>query len=93
MVDRFWRAPDALKGGSGLGLAIVARLVQASAGQISLRPAPGTGLDVAVTLRPVKPVAVLTGLQRGRHSRRTRSSTVVAANASTAARSSGPDTG
>jgi nitrogen-specific signal transduction histidine kinase len=40
------------EGGSGLGLAIVARLVQASAGQISLRPAPGTGLDIAVALRP-----------------------------------------
>ncbi|MFF8866275.1 ATP-binding protein [Streptomyces sp. NPDC015139] len=40
-------------GGTGLGLAIARHVVHASGGDITLRPAPGTGLDAAVRLRPV----------------------------------------
>ncbi|MFE3637962.1 sensor histidine kinase [Streptomyces sp. NPDC059168] len=51
--DRFWRASDSHHDGTGLGLPIVRHLVDASGGAITLHPAPGTGLDVAVRLRPV----------------------------------------
>ncbi|MEU6589976.1 HAMP domain-containing sensor histidine kinase [Streptomyces sp. NPDC046881] len=51
--DRFWRASDSHHDGTGLGLPIVRHLVHASGGAISLHPAPGTGLDAAVRLRPV----------------------------------------
>ncbi|MFJ9735845.1 ATP-binding protein [Streptomyces sp. NPDC101171] len=51
--DRFWRASDSHHDGTGLGLPIVRHLVQASGGDITLHPAPGTGLDAAVRLRPV----------------------------------------
>ncbi|MFG3014016.1 ATP-binding protein [Streptomyces cinerochromogenes] len=51
--DRFWRASDSHHDGTGLGLPIVRHLVDASGGTITLRPASGTGLDVAVRLRPV----------------------------------------
>ncbi|MFD8719956.1 sensor histidine kinase [Streptomyces sp. NPDC059629] len=50
--DRFWRASDSPHDGTGLGLPIVRHLVDASGGAITLHPAPGTGLDVAVRLRP-----------------------------------------
>lgn len=51
--DRFWRASDSHHDGTGLGLPIVRHLVDASGGTVCLRPAPGTGLDVVVRLRPV----------------------------------------
>ncbi|MGY5102280.1 sensor histidine kinase [Streptomyces sp. 900105245] len=51
--DRFWRSSDSQHDGTGLGLPIVRHLVQASGGDITLHPAPGTGLDAAVRLRPV----------------------------------------
>ncbi|UXY28229.1 sensor histidine kinase [Streptomyces sp. HUAS TT20] len=50
--DRFWRASDSHHDGTGLGLPIVRHLVNASGGEITLHPAPGTGLDAAVRLRP-----------------------------------------
>ncbi|MFJ5224416.1 sensor histidine kinase [Streptomyces sp. NPDC088400] len=52
--DRFWRAPDSVHEGSGLGLAIVQQLVHAGGGEISLRDAPGGGLDAVVQLRPAE---------------------------------------
>ncbi|WP_435270224.1 sensor histidine kinase [Streptomyces sp. 1222.5] len=51
--DRFWRSSDSHHDGTGLGLPIVRHLVHASGGDITLHPAPGTGLDAAVRLRPV----------------------------------------
>lgn len=49
--DRFWRAgPPGT--GSGLGLAIVKQLVEHDGGQVELRPAPGGGLAVQLTIRP-----------------------------------------
>jgi signal transduction histidine kinase len=51
--DRFWRASDSHHDGTGLGLPIVRHLVRASGGEITLRPAPGGGLDACVYLRPV----------------------------------------
>ncbi|MEU5256495.1 sensor histidine kinase [Streptomyces longwoodensis] len=50
--DRFWRASDSHHDGTGLGLPIVRHLVQASGGRITLRAAPGGGLDAHVRLRP-----------------------------------------
>jgi signal transduction histidine kinase len=53
--DRFWRASDSHHDGTGLGLPIVRHLIDASSGTITLHPAPGTGLDAHVRLRPVTP--------------------------------------
>jgi len=50
--DRFWRG-GATGGGSGLGLAIVRRLLEVDGGTISLRDAPGAGLEAVV--RPQRP--------------------------------------
>ncbi len=47
--ERFWRGRSAGPG-FGLGLAIVQRLLRADGGQIDLRPRPGGGLDVCLTL-------------------------------------------
>ncbi|UXY28238.1 sensor histidine kinase [Streptomyces sp. HUAS TT20] len=49
--DRFWRANDADHEGTGLGLPIVKQLARASGGEVSLRAAPGGGLDAVVRLR------------------------------------------
>ncbi len=51
--DRFWRSSDSHHDGTGLGLPIVRHLVHTSGGTISLHPAPGTGLDARIRLRPV----------------------------------------
>ncbi|MEU4033284.1 sensor histidine kinase [Streptomyces collinus] len=51
--DRFWRATGSHHDGTGLGLPIVRHLVHASGGTVILHPAPGTGLEAAVRLRPV----------------------------------------
>jgi signal transduction histidine kinase len=52
--DRFWRAgPPGT--GTGLGLAIVKQLVEHDGGQAELRPAPGGGLAVHLTLRAATP--------------------------------------
>ncbi|WP_433017169.1 sensor histidine kinase [Kribbella sp. CA-294648] len=48
--DRFWRAGPPCTG-TGLGLAIVKQLVEHDGGQAELRPAPGGGLAVHLTLR------------------------------------------
>ncbi|MFE2267548.1 sensor histidine kinase [Streptomyces griseosporeus] len=50
--DRFWRSSDSHHDGTGLGLPIVRHLVDASGGSITLHPAPGTGLDARIQLRP-----------------------------------------
>ncbi|MHC3469491.1 sensor histidine kinase [Streptomyces sp. 7R007] len=50
--DRFWRSSDAHHDGTGLGLPIVRHLTDASGGSVTLHPAPGTGLDARVRLRP-----------------------------------------
>ncbi|MEV5802348.1 HAMP domain-containing sensor histidine kinase [Streptomyces collinus] len=50
--DRFWRASDSHHDGTGLGLPIVRHLINASGGTITLHPAPGTGLDAHIRLRP-----------------------------------------
>ncbi|MEU6546484.1 HAMP domain-containing sensor histidine kinase [Streptomyces sp. NPDC046859] len=51
--DRFWRASDTHHDGTGLGLPIVRHLVDTSGGTVTLHPAPDTGLDARVRLRPV----------------------------------------
>ncbi|WP_328720831.1 HAMP domain-containing histidine kinase [Streptomyces sp. NBC_00247] len=52
VFDRFWRSPSARQlPGSGLGLSIVARSVQQSGGEVSLRPAAdGDGTEAVVRL-------------------------------------------
>lgn len=50
--DRFWRSSDSHHDGTGLGLPIVRHLIDASGGTITLHPAPGTGLDAHIRLRP-----------------------------------------
>ncbi|GGZ73674.1 sensor histidine kinase [Streptomyces echinoruber] len=60
--DRFWRSSDSHHDGTGLGLPIVRHLVDASGGSITLHPAPGTGIDARVRLRPA------TARPRGPHS-------------------------
>ncbi|MEU3611094.1 HAMP domain-containing sensor histidine kinase [Streptomyces sp. NPDC006872] len=52
VFDRFFRAGGGA--GSGLGLAIVQGAVRAHGGEVSVRTAPGEGLEVAVTL-PARP--------------------------------------
>ncbi|MFI2200441.1 sensor histidine kinase [Streptomyces sp. NPDC020192] len=64
--DRFWRASDSHHGGTDLGLPIVRHLVHASGGAITLHPAPGTGLDAAVRLRPVTDACSRAGTARPR---------------------------
>lgn len=57
VFDRFWRSPDARAlPGSGLGLSIVARTVQQSGGEVSLRPADGGG-TIAIVRLPGAPTA------------------------------------
>lgn len=51
--DRFWRSSDTHHDGTGPGLPIVRHLVDASGGTLTLHPAPGTGLDARIQLRPV----------------------------------------
>lgn len=53
--DRFWRASDSHHDGTGLGLPIVRHLIDASGGTITIHPAPGTGLDARIRLRPASP--------------------------------------
>ncbi|WP_229925129.1 sensor histidine kinase [Streptomyces sulfonofaciens] len=51
VFDRFWRSPSARSlPGSGLGLSIVARTVQQSGGEVTLRPATGGGTVATVRL-------------------------------------------
>ena len=50
--DRFWWAAGTHHDGTGLGLPIVRHLVRVSGGETTLRPAPGSGLDACVRLRP-----------------------------------------
>ncbi|MCZ4120880.1 HAMP domain-containing sensor histidine kinase [Streptomyces sp. H39-S7] len=51
VFERFWRSPSARSlPGSGLGLSIVARTVQQSGGEVSLRPAGGGGTVATVRL-------------------------------------------
>jgi two-component system sensor histidine kinase MprB len=57
VFDRFWRSPSARAlPGSGLGLSIVARTVQQTGGEVSLRPAAGGG-TVATLRLPGAPTA------------------------------------
>ncbi|WP_328540874.1 sensor histidine kinase [Streptomyces sp. NBC_00344] len=51
VFERFWRSPSARSlPGSGLGLSIVARTVQQSGGEITLRPAPGGGTEARIRI-------------------------------------------
>ncbi|MEW2080059.1 HAMP domain-containing sensor histidine kinase [Streptomyces sp. NPDC013433] len=54
VFDRFFRAGGGA--GSGLGMAIVQGVVRAHGGEVSVRTAPGEGLEVTVTL-PARPGA------------------------------------
>ena len=56
VFDRFFRAGGGA--GSGLGLAIVQGVVRAHAGEVSVRTAPGEGLEVTVEL-PTRPQTCL----------------------------------
>jgi signal transduction histidine kinase len=50
--DRFWRGQGLTgRSGSGLGLSVVKQLVTDDAGTVTLRDAPGGGLEVRITLR------------------------------------------
>ncbi|MBL1097790.1 sensor histidine kinase [Streptomyces coffeae] len=50
--DRFWRGQGLTgRGGSGLGLAVVRQLVMDDGGSVTLRDAPGGGLEVRIRLR------------------------------------------
>ncbi|WP_326766875.1 HAMP domain-containing histidine kinase [Streptomyces sp. NBC_01591] len=59
VFERFWRSPSARQlPGSGLGLSIVARTVQQSGGEITLRPAadgPGTVASIRLPGAPTPP--------------------------------------
>ncbi|WP_406252616.1 sensor histidine kinase [Streptomyces atratus] len=59
VFERFWRSPSARQlPGSGLGLSIVARTVQQSGGEITLRPAadgPGTVASIRLPGAPQPP--------------------------------------
>ncbi|MFG2627869.1 sensor histidine kinase [Streptomyces sp. NPDC048473] len=51
VFERFWRSPSARQlPGSGLGLSIVARTVQQSGGEVTLRPAEGDGTVASIRL-------------------------------------------
>jgi signal transduction histidine kinase len=53
IFDPFYRAPDVVAAqiqGAGLGLSLVKRIVEAHAGRITLRSAPGEGSTFTVTL-------------------------------------------
>ncbi|MFF4799785.1 sensor histidine kinase [Streptomyces sp. NPDC001351] len=50
--DRFWRGQGLTgRSGSGLGLAVVKQLVTDDGGTVTLRDAPGGGLEVRISLR------------------------------------------
>ncbi|MFF5496251.1 sensor histidine kinase [Streptomyces aquilus] len=50
--DRFWRGQGLTgRSGSGLGLAVVKQLVTDDGGTVALADAPGSGLEVRITLR------------------------------------------
>jgi two-component system, OmpR family, sensor histidine kinase SenX3 len=53
IFDPFYRAPDVVAAqiqGAGLGLSLVKRIVEAHAGQVTLKSAPGAGSTFTVTL-------------------------------------------
>ena len=53
IFDPFYRAPDVVAAqiqGAGLGLSLVKRIVEAHAGQVTLKSAPGEGSTFTVSL-------------------------------------------
>jgi len=57
IFDPFYRAPDVVAAqiqGAGLGLSLVRRIVEAHAGQVTLRSAPGEGSTFTVSLPVMK---------------------------------------
>ena len=57
IFDPFYRAPDVVAAqiqGAGLGLSLVKRIVEAHAGRITLKSAPGAGSTFTVTLPVLK---------------------------------------
>lgn len=57
IFDPFYRAPDVVAAqiqGAGLGLSLVKRIVEAHAGQVTVKSAPGAGSTFTVTLPIVK---------------------------------------
>ena len=59
VFDRFWQAPNAVRGAAGLGLAISKGIVSAHGGQIWARSVPGAGTAICFTLPAISKMSTL----------------------------------